>query len=55
MGSKEERIHLIGGANVMNGTLFETRDLIDYFCHIESFSAKITEPSAEIWQKLFCY
>ena len=53
LGNDEGFAHLIGGVDVLYTTLFVTRDLIDYFCHIESFSAKIIGASAEIQQKLY--
>jgi predicted Zn-dependent protease with MMP-like domain len=34
LGRKEESSHLIGGADILDGTIFETGDVIDYFCHI---------------------
>jgi hypothetical protein len=55
LGNDEGFAHLIGGVDVLYTTLLITRDLIDYFCHIESFSAKITDPSAEIRQMLLFF
>jgi hypothetical protein len=52
LGGKKESAHLIGGADILDGTIFETGDVIDYFCHIQVFSAKIIGASAKIWQKL---
>ena len=34
LGGKKESAHLISGADILDGTIFETGDVIDYFCHI---------------------
>lgn len=52
LGDDEGFAHFVSGGDTLYTTLFVTRDLIDEFCHIDSFSAKITRPSAEIRQKL---
>jgi len=52
LGNDEGFAHFVRSGNTLYTTLFVTRDLIDEFCHIESFSAKITGPSAEIRRKL---
>ena len=38
--------HFVSGDDALYTTFFVTGDLIDYFCHIKLFSAKITGPSA---------
>ena len=53
LGNDEGFAHFISGDDALYTTLFVTGDLIDEFCHIESFSAKITGPSAEKRQKLY--
>ena len=55
LGNDEGFAHFISGVDTLDTTFFVTRDLIDEFCHIDSFSAKITEASAEIRQKLFFF
>ena len=52
LGDDEGFTHFVSGGDTLYTTLLVTRDLIDEFCHIESFSAKLTGPSAEIRQKL---
>lgn len=52
LGDDEGFAHFVSGVDTLYTTLLVTRDLIDEFCHIESFSAKLTGPSAEIRQKL---
>lgn len=52
LGDDEGFAHFVSGGDTLYTTLFVTRDLIDEFCHIDNFSAKITRPSAEIRQKL---
>jgi len=52
LGNDEGFAHFVSGVDALYTTFFVTGDLIDYFCHILLFSAKITEPSAEIRQKL---
>ena len=52
LGNDEGFAHFVSGVDTLYTALLVTRDLIDEFCHIESFSAKITGPSAEIRQKL---
>lgn len=52
LGDDEGFAHFVSGGDTLYTTLLVTRDLIDEFCHIESFSAKLTGPSAEIRQKL---
>lgn len=52
LGDDEGFAHFVSGGDTLYTTLLVTRDLIDEFCHIDSFSAKITRPSAEIRQKL---
>ena len=52
LGYDEGFAHLVSGGDTLYTAFLKARDLIDEFCHIESFSAKITGPSAEIRRKL---
>lgn len=40
LGDDEGFAHFVSGGDTLYTTLLVTRDLIDEFCHIESFSAK---------------
>ena len=52
LGNDEGFAHFVCGVDTLYTALLVTRDLIDEFCHIESFSAKLAGPSAEIRQML---
>ena len=52
LGDDERFAHFVSGVDALYTALLVTRDLIDEFCHIESFSAKLAGPSAEIRQML---
>lgn len=52
LGNDEGFAHFVSGVDALYTTFFVTGDLIDYFCHILLFSAKIIGPSAEIRQML---
>lgn len=37
LSAKKESVHFIGGADILYETIFETGDLMDYFCYIKVF------------------